>query len=608
MKIAFSNPESIFAFFYVLSFAVTFMLIIIFSIRQKIPVWSVLLMLTTMSLFTIIGSRFITIPVNEWGSVLRSGDYTENTGRSAIGGLLFGLATLLFSVRILGLSKNVLNMYAWIAPIGFGIQKIGCFFNGCCYGKPSDLPWSVQYTTGTSAHFHHFINGIIDEKAAFSLNVHPVQLYEVIFLFGIAYIVWRTKDFWKKSGSSLLFSLLLFFIFRFSLEFLRDPDSSTFNNNVILGVRLFQWVLLILGFVCGGALMGNEKHTFSFFRKQTTAEPSLNKSIIYIISISVIIYIFRRLFTPFELISLDIKFVPAILLTAYKVYQSIPKMRLRLATTSFLLFPLFFISQTLPIDTTRTGKLIDKTNNNDIKAYKRVDFGASFGTYSSSVRYNPHEGQCGTTYSTEDYKYVYQIAGGGYSSVKKQGKSITTTGINLWGGSSKEVKISNNYEKSYFLIGVNPYVKYDLNWIGGGAGVHVGNLRWVPQEPLNDRTLKSGTRVFAILPEFTVRVGRRDILDLKYNYGFNTPTMFPVLMNEFSVGTGFGNKTDYSLRYGVAISNNDFFKFISAEGLVDKRIGLYVKYNFGGTGFYSETVKSPGRILFGLNYRFGFEK
>jgi len=84
--------------------------------------------------------------------------------------------------------------------------------------------------------------------------------------------------------------------------------------------------------------------------------------------------------------------------------------------------------------------------------------------------------------------------------------------------------------------------------------------------------------------------------------------MFPVLINEFSLGSGFGNKTDYSFRFGMAVSKNDEYKFISTEGLVAKKVGLNVKYNFGGTGYYNEYIKSPGRILFGFNYRFGFEK
>src|SRR5665647_83301 len=239
MKIAVSDPGFFFAFFYVLSFTVTYLLFLIFSIRQKIRLRSVLLMLTAGSLLTIIGSRLFTIPVTEWGSLISSGSFDDYTGRSAVGGWFFGLAALIFSQRFLGLGKPVLDLYSWIVPIGFGIQKIGCLLNGCCYGKPSALPWSIKYATGTNAHYNHWASGLIDENAGYSLSVHPVQLYEVICLFIIAFIVWKSLSFWKKSGSTLLFSLFLFFIFRFSIEFLRDPSSTGFNNNLVLGVRVF---------------------------------------------------------------------------------------------------------------------------------------------------------------------------------------------------------------------------------------------------------------------------------------------------------------------------------------------------------------------------------
>jgi phosphatidylglycerol:prolipoprotein diacylglycerol transferase len=449
---------------------------------------------------------------------------------------------------------------------------------------------------------------MIDGNEGLSLTVHPVQIYETILIFGIAYIVWRTKDYWKKAGSSLLFSLFLFFIFRFTIEFLRDPDSSSFSNNAILGVRVFQWVLLMLGIVSGLVLLLNEFRKNPIIGKNRQTEPSISKSIIYIISVSAIIYIFRGLFTPFELISLDIRFVPAILLMAYKIYYSFPILRLRLATTSFLVLPLVFLSQSLPEDTTKRARPINDFYKNEVKTYKRVDLGTSIGTYNSTLEYNPQQGECGTIYSTEAYKYVYRILGGGYSTVTQEDKLTTTKGINLWGGVSKEIKISNSDEKTRFLFGINPFIKYDFNWFGIGFGAHAGNLRWVPQASSDNYSVPDATKFFVVLPEFSMRVGRQDILDLKYSYGFNSPSMFPVVMSELSLGSGFGNKTNYSLRYGVAFSDNNSNQFISAEGLVDKKVGLMMKYNFESKSNYGPSPDLHGRIQVGFNYRFGFEK
>jgi hypothetical protein len=305
------------------------------------------------------------------------------------------------------------------------------------------------------------------------------------------------------------------------------------------------------------------------------------------------------------------KFVPAIFLTAYYAYQSLKTVRFQLATTSFFILPLFLIAQTLSPDSTKSVSIKDFYQN-QVKSYKRIDMGTSFGEYYNTVSYNPHEGECGTEYTREDYKNVYRIAGASISTVTKEGKSITTSGINLYGGPNKEISLTKHLEKTNFLFGVNPYIKYDLNWVGIGTGAHVGNIRWVPGKPIEETKFDRGTRFSPIMPEVYLRVGRRDILDLKYTYGFNFPTSLPVLVHEFSIGSGFSYKTDFSLRLGRTFINNNSYTFITAEGLLDKQLGLTFKYNFGGEDFYShdsyENIKRKGRILFGVNYRFGFQK
>ena len=185
-------------------------------------------------------------------------------------------------------------------------------------------------------------------------------------------------------------------------------------------------------------------------------------------------------------------------------------------------------------------------------------------------------------------------------------------GINLYGGINKETNLTKNWEKTDFLLGVNPYIIYDLNWVGFGVGAHLGNIRWVPGGPIDKPYFDRGTRFSPILPEVLLRVGRRDVVDLKYTYGFNLPTSIPVLLHELSIGSGFGFKTEYNLRLGAAMSNYYTTTFISAEALLGKNLGLTFKYNFGGEDFYyystnPEYLDRKGRILFGANYRFGFK-
>ena len=611
MEIDVSNPASCFSFFYVLSFGVTFTLFIVLSNRLKIPLRSVLLLLTTVTLCTIIGSRLSTIPVSQWGQIIVSGRYEEYNGRYAIGGLLLGLAGLVLSLYLLRIDKSILNLYAWISPIGFGIQKIGCFFNGCCYGKHSDLPWSIQYPIGTSAHYHQLLNGLIEKSTSHTLSLHPVQLYETLLFFLISFIVWKSLKFWKKTWSALIFSLMLFCIFRFFIEFLRDPSSSNFETRYIAGISLIQWFLLSAGFVSFIMLIVYENQRGLVYADLHEHKKSLVNPALYILTVSAVIYGFRGLFTTFELLSLNLKFVPAVILTALYVFKSLKIVRIKLATTSFFALPLLLVSQTFLPDSTKS--LSYKDFYSQYKSYKRIDLNTSFGNYYNNLYYNPHEGECGTTYTTEDYNYLYWVTGGGISDIKTEGKSIYTKGINIYGGILEEKNITKQWEKKNLLFGINPYIKYDLKWVGFGVGAHIGNIRWVPLEPMKQASVTRGTRFSPILPEVFFRFGRRDILDVQYSYGFNSPTSIPVLLNEFSIGTGFGYRTDYNLRVGSAFSQNYSTMFISGEAAIGKKLGLTFKYNFGGDDFYltdnyAYSIERRGRFLFGANYRFGFKK
>ena len=610
MKIDISDPGVFFGFFYVISFAITFVLFIIFSHRLKIPLRSVLLLLTTVTVCTIVGSRLSTIPVSEWGQLIVTGRFDGYHGRYAIGGLLFGLAGLVLSRHFLRINKSIINLYAWISPIGFGIQKMGCFFNGCCYGKSSDLPWSVQYPFGANAHYHHFLSGLIDADAEYSSTIHPVQLYEVIILLIIAFIVWKSQKFLKKTWSTLIFSLLLFSIFRFSMEFLRDPASSNFDSRIIMGISLIQWILLIMGLVWSVTLLLYERRRGNDHQSLPETGTSLRHSVLYLLNITAFIYIFRGLFSPFELISVYTEFIPAVLLTAGYLFRSLQTIRIKVAATPFIILPLFLITQTFSPDSVKQASV--KGLNEESKSYKRIDLNTSFGDFYNTLSYNPQEGDCGTVYTHEDYEYLYRVGGAGLSFVKTEGKKMLTRGINIYGGVSNERNLTKQWEKTDFLFGINPFIKYDLNWVGFGAGAHLGNIRWVPAGPLEKQYFDRGTRVSPFLPEVLLRVGRRDILDLQYRYGFNLPTSVPVLLHEFSIGTGFGSKTDYNLRFGTAVSDYYSPKFITAEALLSKGIGLSFKYYFGGEDFYlsnnyPEFIERKGRIQFGANYRFGFK-
>lgn len=122
----------------------------------------------------------------------------------AIGALLF----LLFYTQ----KKNwfYLKVTDFLAPYVFlahAFGRIGCFLNGCCYGRITDLPWAVQYP---------FLPD----------PVHPVQIYSAVFDF-IAFIFLLCVHARKKyDGQTTLAYFLIYGAGRFLLEDFRGDNPS----------------------------------------------------------------------------------------------------------------------------------------------------------------------------------------------------------------------------------------------------------------------------------------------------------------------------------------------------------------------------------------------
>ncbi|MCS6953932.1 MAG: prolipoprotein diacylglyceryl transferase [Bryobacteraceae bacterium] len=90
-------------------------------------------------------------------------------GFSSYGGLLSGLAAAGVYARSAKLPLRKLADTAARGLCFFGVAaRLGCFFAGCCYGRPTALPWAVSAAPGTLAarRFGDFA------------ALHPVQLYE----------------------------------------------------------------------------------------------------------------------------------------------------------------------------------------------------------------------------------------------------------------------------------------------------------------------------------------------------------------------------------------------------------------------------------------------
>jgi phosphatidylglycerol:prolipoprotein diacylglycerol transferase len=117
-------------------------------------------------------------------------------GQAQYGGLVAGtLAIAVFAMFCRLSFPRLADALAPATALGVAIGRVGCFLNGDDFGSVSHLPWAVQFPPGTEAYNDHLVRGWITSADAWSLHVHPVQLYcTVIWLviFGIL-LGWRGR-------------------------------------------------------------------------------------------------------------------------------------------------------------------------------------------------------------------------------------------------------------------------------------------------------------------------------------------------------------------------------------------------------------------------------
>lgn len=122
--------------------------------------------------------------------------------------------------------------------IGNFFGRQGCFAAGCCWGKPTSLPWGVKFTEAG-----HEITGVPTDT-----HLHPTQLYEsfamlLVFLF----LLWLHKR-KRFSGQVILAYALIYSIIRFAIEFVRDdPRGDVFGLTTLTGLSTSQMISLVIG-------------------------------------------------------------------------------------------------------------------------------------------------------------------------------------------------------------------------------------------------------------------------------------------------------------------------------------------------------------------------
>ncbi len=99
--------------------------------------------------------------------------------------------------------------------------RLGNFFNSEIYGRPTDLPW-----------------GVIFKQRGLTEPRHPSQIYELLINLAIAILLFMIyKKYWKriKSGGMFFLFLLLYFVTRFLIEYVKEYQALSSSFPLTMG-------------------------------------------------------------------------------------------------------------------------------------------------------------------------------------------------------------------------------------------------------------------------------------------------------------------------------------------------------------------------------------
>jgi phosphatidylglycerol---prolipoprotein diacylglyceryl transferase len=167
----------------------------------------------------LVGAKLMLVVV-DWRHY--SADWSQVWSLFQSGGVFYG--GLLGGMLMAWWHARRYSLPAWptadvLAPgvvIGQAIGRIGCFFAGCCYGKPATVPWAVTFT---DAYANRHVGTPVD------IPLHPSQLYESLACFLIFFFLLWLAPRKRFAGQVVLTYAILYSVARFALEFFRgDPE------------------------------------------------------------------------------------------------------------------------------------------------------------------------------------------------------------------------------------------------------------------------------------------------------------------------------------------------------------------------------------------------
>lgn len=204
-----------------------------------------LMFVSVLMVFGMLGAR-VAYVCEYWTEVFKDDLYSiidiKNGGFVFYGGFIgASLAGTIFCLIMKRSLTDTLDVAATVLPLGHAWGRVGCFLNGCCFGRISDSSISVCYPRFSNAWCSQVKQELISGDASCSLAVLPSQLIEAALNLAICVILVILYR-WKKRipGMQMALYAIMYSSVRFYTETLRsDRRAHVFDFSIAQFISIF---------------------------------------------------------------------------------------------------------------------------------------------------------------------------------------------------------------------------------------------------------------------------------------------------------------------------------------------------------------------------------
>ena len=158
------------------------------------------------------------------------------------GGLILAVSVALIYIRKVGLPLwTTTDVFAPGIALGHVVGRFGCLFAGCCFGKPTTLPWGITFKDPFAA---------ANVGTPLGVPLHPTQIYEAgAEALILMLLLWTESRGKRFAGRTFWLYMLLYAISRFIIEFYRGDERGNvgvFSTSQFISILLAPLAIAML--------------------------------------------------------------------------------------------------------------------------------------------------------------------------------------------------------------------------------------------------------------------------------------------------------------------------------------------------------------------------